>query len=59
MGEPQQTRHLLVNNYQAILSPPWSIHSGAGTAAYSFIWAMAGENYTYTDMDLVDLKELK
>ncbi|WP_126973728.1 5-dehydro-4-deoxy-D-glucuronate isomerase [Gynurincola endophyticus] len=59
MGEPTETRHLVVDNHQAILSPPWSIHSGAGTAAYGFIWGMAGENYTYTDMDPVSLEEIR
>jgi len=59
MGQPQETRHLLVANHQAIVSPPWSIHSGCGTSNYSFIWGMAGENYTYTDMDLVNISELR
>lgn len=59
MGEPQETRHLVVSNEQAILSPGWSIHSGAGTANYSFIWAMAGDNVDYTDADPVALSELK
>ena len=59
MGQPQETRHLLVANYQAIISPPWSIHSGCGTASYGFIWGMAGENYTYTDMDPAPLAELR
>jgi 4-deoxy-L-threo-5-hexosulose-uronate ketol-isomerase len=59
MGEPQETRHLLVANYQAIISPPWSIHSGSGTTNYSFIWGMAGENYVYTDMDAVPIVELR
>jgi 4-deoxy-L-threo-5-hexosulose-uronate ketol-isomerase len=52
MGEPQETRHLIVANEQAILSPPWSIHSGAGTASYTFIWAMAGDNVDYTDVEI-------
>jgi 4-deoxy-L-threo-5-hexosulose-uronate ketol-isomerase len=59
MGQPQETRHLLVANHEAIISPPWSIHSGCGTASYGFIWGMAGENYTYTDMDAAPLKDLR
>ena len=59
MGEPQETRHLLVANHEAIISPPWSIHSGCGTTNYGFIWGMAGENYTYTDMDPAPLAELR
>jgi 4-deoxy-L-threo-5-hexosulose-uronate ketol-isomerase len=59
MGEPTQTRHLLVGNEQAVISPPWSIHSGAGTSNYSFIWAMAGDNKNFTDMDHVAIGELR
>lgn len=59
MGQPQETRHLIVANHEAIISPPWSIHSGCGTANYGFIWGMAGENYTYTDMDAAPISELK
>jgi 4-deoxy-L-threo-5-hexosulose-uronate ketol-isomerase len=59
MGQPQETRHLLVADSQAIISPPWSIHSGCGTSNYAFIWGMAGENYTYTDMDPVDISDLR
>ncbi len=59
MGEPDETRHIVVKNEQGVLSPPWSIHSGAGTASYSFIWAMAGENYTFKDMDAVQMNTLK
>ncbi|WP_028563170.1 5-dehydro-4-deoxy-D-glucuronate isomerase [Paenibacillus pinihumi] len=59
MGEPSETRHLVVSNEQAVISPPWSIHSGAGTSSYTFCWAMAGENYTFKDMDIVPMWDLK
>jgi 5-keto 4-deoxyuronate isomerase len=59
MGEPNETRHLVVANEQAIISPPWSIHSGVGTSNYTFIWSMAGENYTFDDMDTVPASEMK
>lgn len=59
MGHPRETRHLVVAGCQGVISPPWSIHSGCGTSNYSFIWGMAGENYNYTDMDLVNIPDLR
>ncbi|CBV42844.1 5-dehydro-4-deoxy-D-glucuronate isomerase [Halomonas elongata] len=59
MGEPQETRHLVVRNRQAVLSPSWSLHSGVGTGSYTFIWAMVGENQTFPDMDHVAMSDLR
>lgn len=59
MGQPNETRHIFMQNHQAILSPEWSIHSGVGTSNYTFIWGMAGENMDYGDMDAVKTNELK
>jgi 4-deoxy-L-threo-5-hexosulose-uronate ketol-isomerase len=59
MGEPTETKHILMANHEAVVSPPWSIHSGCGTANYSFIWGMAGENFVYSDMDPVAIADIR
>lgn len=59
MGEPDATRHLLLHDRDAVVSPPWSVHTGAATGAYSFVWAMAGENTDYSDVELVSPKDLR
>lgn len=59
MGQPQETRHIIMRNEQAVISPSWSIHAGAGTASYTFIWAMGGENQAFDDMDTIPSTQLK
>lgn len=59
MGEPSETRHIIIGNEQAVISPSWSIHSGVGTKNYTFIWGMAGENQIFTDMDHVAMDNLR
>jgi len=59
MGRPDRTRHIVIRNRQVVLSPIWSVHFGAGTAPYPFIWSMGGENQAFADMDQVPVKNLK
>lgn len=59
LGEPDDTRHIVIGNEQGVISPSWSIHAGAGTGAYTFIWAMAGENQSFADMDFVKMDKFK
>lgn len=59
MGKPEETRHIVMANEEAVISPPWSIHCGAGTAPYTFCWAMAGDNIDFGDMDMVAMEDLR
>ena len=59
MGQPQETRHIVIQNEQAVISPSWSIHAGVGTSNYSFIWGMVGENQNFDDMDEVPVETLR
>ncbi|AZB54750.1 5-keto-4-deoxyuronate isomerase [Cereibacter sphaeroides] len=59
MGEPSETRHLVMKNEEAVVSPPWSIHCGCGTGSYTFVWAMAGDNVDYRDVEMVAMEDLR
>ncbi len=59
LSEPLETRHIIMHNEEAVISPSWSIHSGVGTKNYSFIWAMCGENQEFDDMDHIETKDLR
>ena len=59
MGEPTETRHIVVGNQEAVISPSWSVHSGVGSASYSFVWAMAGENQSFDDMDGFEIARMR
>ena len=59
MGPAEESRHLVARNGQVVLSPPWSMHAGAGTRAYAFVWAMGGENQDFDDMDQIAIGEMK
>ena len=59
MGQPHETRHVVMSNEEIVVSPPWSIHAGAGTGAYTFCWAMAGDNMAFSDMDMIAMGDLR
>ena len=59
MGQPQETRHIVMQNYEAVISPSWSLHAGCGSSNYTFIWAMRSENRAFDDMDNFAINELR